>query len=204
MSADYQTGVIKLSHSSVKQYLTSGSIQSHYVKQIRDFSFNEEASHSVISQICLAYLLQFNTLEPPDINLDMFFPLAHYAAENWITHANSSGKNKSQSSSLFTLMMKLFTDKNGAFENWVRICDKDGFGMRHLQKKSNVIAKPLYYASVTGLTEVSCALLEMRVDVNAQGGEYGNALQAASYGGHEGIAKLLIERGADVNSQGGE
>jgi hypothetical protein len=152
----------------------------------------------------LAYLLQFNTSDPLDINLDISSPLACYAAANWITHAHSGGKNKSQSSSLFTLMMKLFTDKNGAFENWVRICDKDCFGMRHLQKKSNDIAKPLYYASVAGLSEVSYALLEMGADVNAQGGKYGNALQAALYEGHQGIAKLLIEKGADVNAQEGK
>ena len=44
----------------------------------------------------------------------------------------------------------------------------------------------------------------VKSSVNAQGGYYGNALQAASYGGHEAIAKLLIEKGADVNAQRGE
>jgi hypothetical protein len=40
--------------------------------------------------------------------------------------------------------------------------------------------------------------------VNAQGGEYGNALQAASYArDHEAIVKLLLDK-ADVNAQGGE
>jgi ankyrin repeat protein len=33
--------------------------------------------------------------------------------------------------------------------------------------------------------------------------QYGNALQAASSGGHEAIVKLLLEKGADVNAQGG-
>ena len=36
------------------------------------------------------------------------------------------------------------------------------------------------------------------VDVNVQGGEYGNALQAASAGGNEQIAKLLLDKGADL------
>ena len=92
--------------------------------------------------------------------------------------------------------MKLFTDKSSAFENCVQIYDKDGFG-------TSDIVKPLYYASLAGLTEVSYSLLEMRADVNAQGGEYGNALQAASAKGYEAFAKLLIENGADVNAQGG-
>jgi ankyrin repeat protein len=46
-------------------------------------------------------------------------------------------------------------------------------------------------------------LLEKGAEVNAQGGEYGNALQAASFGGHEAIVKVLLEKGAEVNAQGG-
>ncbi|KAF8222829.1 hypothetical protein L208DRAFT_1146840, partial [Tricholoma matsutake] len=46
-------------------------------------------------------------------------------------------------------------------------------------------------------------LIQKGEDVNAQGGRYGNALQAASYKGHQEIVKLLIEKGADVNAQGG-
>ena len=42
-------------------------------------------------------------------------------------------------------------------------------------------------------------LLEKGADVNSHGGEYGNALQAASFRGHEAIVKLLLEKGADVN-----
>ena len=47
-------------------------------------------------------------------------------------------------------------------------------------------------------------LLENGAEVNAEGGEYGNALQAASYGGNEAIVKLLLENGAEVNAEGGE
>ena len=39
------------------------------------------------------------------------------------------------------------------------------------------------------------------LDVNAQGGHYGNALYAAIVAHHEAIAKMLIEKGADVNAQ---
>ncbi|CUS14579.1 unnamed protein product, partial [Tuber aestivum] len=40
--------------------------------------------------------------------------------------------------------------------------------------------------------------------LNAQGGHFGNALQAAAQKGSEPIVRLLLERGADVNAQGGE
>jgi hypothetical protein len=39
-------------------------------------------------------------------------------------------------------------------------------------------------------------LLDKGADVNAQGGKYGNALQAASVGGHTGVMQLLQAAGA--------
>jgi hypothetical protein len=39
-------------------------------------------------------------------------------------------------------------------------------------------------------------LLNKSADVNAQGGYYGNALQAASAKGHEAVVKMLVSRGA--------
>ena len=47
-------------------------------------------------------------------------------------------------------------------------------------------------------------LLDNGADVNVQGGEYGNALQRASYGGYEEVVQLLLDNGADVNAQGGK
>ena len=39
--------------------------------------------------------------------------------------------------------------------------------------------------------------------VNAQGREYGNALQAASDGGGEKVVQMLLDAGSEVNVQGG-
>jgi ankyrin repeat protein len=46
-------------------------------------------------------------------------------------------------------------------------------------------------------------LLDKGADVNAQGGEYSNALQAASARGDEAVVKMLLDKGADINAQGG-
>ncbi|KAK3698300.1 hypothetical protein LTR37_017008 [Vermiconidia calcicola] len=51
--------------------------------------------------------------------------------------------------------------------------------------------------------EVVTLLLDKGANVNVQGGYFGNALQAASAGGHVNIAKLLLDHGADMNVQGG-
>ena len=45
-------------------------------------------------------------------------------------------------------------------------------------------------------------LLDKGADVNAQGGEYGNALQAALYRGDDKVVQILLDKGADVNAQG--
>jgi ankyrin repeat protein len=47
-------------------------------------------------------------------------------------------------------------------------------------------------------------LLDNGADVNVQGEEFGNAFQAASYGGDEAVVKMLLGQGADVNAQGGK
>jgi hypothetical protein len=44
-------------------------------------------------------------------------------------------------------------------------------------------------------------LLEAKADVNAQGGEYGNALQAASFWGHEKVVRQLLFAGS-INKTG--
>ena len=50
-----------------------------------------------------------------------------------------------------------------------------------------------------GHEAIAKLLIEKGADVNAQGGQYGNALQAASIKGHGALVKLLIENGADSN-----
>ena len=60
---------------------------------------------------------------------------------------------------------------------------------------------PVMWASLNGHDKSVELLLERGADVNAQGGEYGNALQAACAGGHESITRILLERGADINAR---
>jgi hypothetical protein len=45
-------------------------------------------------------------------------------------------------------------------------------------------------------------LLDKDADVNAQGGEYGNAPQAASAGGHEQVVEILLTAGAHQHQEG--
>ncbi|KAJ5962621.1 hypothetical protein N7501_007562 [Penicillium viridicatum] len=53
-------------------------------------------------------------------------------------------------------------------------------------------------------SEIVQKLLDAGADVNAQGGRYGNALQAATVGKNSEIVQKLLNASADVNAQGGE
>jgi ankyrin repeat protein len=46
-------------------------------------------------------------------------------------------------------------------------------------------------------------LLDKGAEVNAQGGRYGNALQAALFKGRQAVVKMLLDKGAEANAQGG-
>lgn len=47
-------------------------------------------------------------------------------------------------------------------------------------------------------------LIDGGADVNAQGGKFGNALQAAAWEGSTEVVKMLLDAGADVNVKGGQ
>lgn len=60
---------------------------------------------------------------------------------------------------------------------------------------------PIYYAPNK---EVCQFLLDRGADVNAQGGEYGDALRAAIAANHKEVVRLLSGSGVNVNAQGGK
>ncbi|KAJ7795316.1 ankyrin repeat domain-containing protein [Mycena olivaceomarginata] len=64
-------------------------------------------------------------------------------------------------------------------------------------------SQELTVAAYYGHQKICQLLLNKGADVNAQGGGYGNALQAAASGGHDKIVQVLLDKGADVNAQGG-
>ena len=181
---------IKLAHFSIKEYLLSKYVKEHHDKKIKGFSLSQELSHSMISQMCLAHLVQFET----PVSYDADFSLMKYAAENWIFHTESSTDDQSQESPLSKLMMKFLTPNNPAYINWVK---------SYARQNADEHLPPLYYTCHAGLIKCTLVLLKNGVDVNAQMEEYGNALQVGSCEGQRTIVKLLIENGADVNAQGG-
>jgi hypothetical protein len=189
--------VIQFAHYSIKDYLVSERIRHSRASR---YSMPDADCNQAIAGGCLGYLLQMQHLDQPTKESLEVFKLAQYSAEFWIHHAQAAGE---QTESLSQLIMSLFTT-DVAYLNWIRIFDPDRpWEGTRFRKTLRDIPAPLYYAARSGLTKVISLLFGTEVDVNAQGGYYGNALQAAIAEGHEQIAKLLLEQNADVNVQGG-
>ncbi|KAI9764160.1 MAG: hypothetical protein M1840_008642 [Geoglossum simile] len=181
---------VKLAHFSVKEYLVSERIQ---IGPACRYSIREAPANISIAEACLAYLLQFEHSNSLTSRTTQEYPLARYAAWYWTQHARWAGKD---ASAVHLLIIELFLSKKDAYANWIRLRDSS-------KAKSLNVNSPLYYALVAGLVETGKLLLEKGTDVNAQGGYYGNALQAALLNGHDQIVQQLLEKGANVNAQGG-
>ncbi|KAF1938914.1 ankyrin, partial [Clathrospora elynae] len=93
---------------------------------------------------------------------------------------------------------------------WAARHGQEVTAQKFLREKANIQATndyyqaPLLLAVEKGHKQVLKLLLDKGADVNAQGGRYGNALQAASARGHEAaVVRMLLDKGANVNGQQG-
>lgn len=192
---------LRLSHFSVKEYLTSERIRSGPTAK---FSVLEIPAHLSIALSCIAYLLQFN--KPDSLSSDTFskYPLARYAAQYWSEHAKIV-EQESSNETLDTWVKTLFHSGTDCFLNWIRIFDHEHpFDKPDFLKPAESIAPRLYYASLLGHDCIVQQLLDESAEViNVEGGVFGNALQAAVQGGHTQVVHRLIRGGANVNLEGG-
>ena len=201
---DDEISTVRIAHFSVQEYLESDRILQH---KAAPFCVRKLEANAEIASICLTYLLE------PALSRDSMekYPLALYAAKTWHEHFRDGDENTHARHQA----LRLFRSSGGEFENWVTIWNVDSYDGR---RASGKVPSPVYYASLLGLDLVLSKLLcekpsgsgfsalsppEISDLANARGGFYGNALQAASYKGHEKLVELLLDKGADVNAQGG-
>ncbi|KAJ5651137.1 NACHT nucleoside triphosphatase [Penicillium longicatenatum] len=197
----------RIAHFSVQEYLQSDRILQ---QKANCFAIRSAPANTEIARVCLVYLME------PSLSGDLLdesklkeFPLALFAAMNWYHHYANSIKEMPETEQL---VARLFQDKTKSFATWIRLHDIDRRGAPHgLHRPIATMAAPLYYAALLGLASVLNGILpvetkELKLSeiVNAQGGRLGNALQAASWGGHEKVVQMLLDQGADINAQGGE
>jgi hypothetical protein len=185
---------LQLAHFSVKEYLTSNRLDSDIAQH-----FQELTASASIARVCLAYLLHFDE-ELPSTEVRIKFPLAQYSATFWTSFAAVA---EGEDEKLLDLIKRLFCFQEMSYKICYNLYSPDQPWKRKENRDGYKQALPLYHAAFGGLRKMLKLLLDKGADVNAHGGRYGNALQAASSRGHEQIVKLLLDKGADVNALGG-
>uniref|UniRef100_A0A8H7NI02 protein S-acyltransferase n=1 Tax=Bionectria ochroleuca TaxID=29856 RepID=A0A8H7NI02_BIOOC len=176
---------IQLAHFSVKEYLLSDRLDPDFAEGLDEIS----AKASIVD-VCLSYLLAIHKLCSP-LEARQQYHLTEFSAQYWMKHAKDV---ESSYEAIIPSVKRYFLCQN-AFQFG---CQVDDLYMRNVDR-----IPALYYASLWGLPYSSIFLLQKGADINAQGGEYGNALQATLAGGHLEMAQMLLEKGADINAQDG-
>ncbi|KAJ9412649.1 hypothetical protein FOXG_17298 [Fusarium oxysporum f. sp. lycopersici 4287] len=174
---------VQLAHFSVKEYLLSYQVQ----------GFLHAEASIVITQTCLTYLTSLKKGSVAIIKSQ--FPLAKYAAKVWMDHTRPA-----QVSSDIVAEAVSFLENDVLFRLWTRLYQLD---WPLVEEPGTTQASCLYFACLGGLTETVKVLLSNNRNVNAQGGRYGTALQAASAEGYKEIVRLLLDKNADINARSG-
>ena len=194
------TRTVQFSHFSVKEYLTSGRIANS--APVSHFQVLPKPAHTLLARACLSVLLQL------DHNIDKThiknFPLARYAAMNWVDHACF----EDVSSDIRDGIDRLFDGNKPHLSAWLGVYNIDKDHDLYDPDEDTVPpeqpdAVPLYYAALCGFRDLVGRLLNLHPqDLNAKGGVCGTPLCAALHKGHLDIALFLLEHGADGEQRG--
>ncbi|KAJ7237629.1 ankyrin repeat-containing domain protein [Mycena rebaudengoi] len=204
---------VKVAHSSVKEYF----LRATQPNLSGDCEISEQTAHHLLARTCIAYLCSFDHVLNSDADLQRY-PLTLYAADNWVFHlklCDDLGLDKYRSAvkwhkhpnhtrELSGAAMHLIQPESTQYTTLLHLYDVENLCLRpRSQWETASSLPPLYVAASLGLDKIVWELLKSGADVNAEGGQYGNALQATSSLGHIRISRLLLENGAYVNAQGG-
>ena len=166
-------------------------------RDISQYHISLPDAHAVLAQACLGVLLR-----DPDVKSGADSgPLAQYAAQHWVTHAQV----ENVASRVRNGMEYLFDPGKPYFEAWVQLHDVDGYNPVYDGEEPDPEpgARPLYYAAMCGFDElVEHLTLKYPQYTSARGGRRGTALHAASSAGRLQIVRSLLRHGVDVDVRG--
>ncbi|RMJ21138.1 ankyrin repeat protein, partial [Aspergillus sp. HF37] len=198
---------VRLAHYSVKEYLMSDQRKS---MPSPSFHIAEIPTNCYIAHSCVTYLLLQSQFGSPSPDSFLKLPLLDYAAAHWHDHARIAlragdhSEHEIHTKDFVDCTIQLLDESRGlAYLNWLRMSDPDDWNRRDLSKGECNVPRSLYYMSFLGLYDMAKKLVDRGDDVNARGGQFGSALQAAAFRNHCDIIRLLLQNGAEVKVQGG-
>ena len=189
--------IVQFSHFSVKEFLTAKRL-AEPIRDVSRYHIRLDAAHTILAQACLGVLLRLDDRVDRD-NIDDF-PLVHYAARYWATHAQF----ENGSSCIKEGMECLFDADKPHFATWLWIYNEDRSYDPAMSTPSpeKPEAVPLYYAAMLGFRELAEHLIaEHPEHLNAKGGMEGIPMHVAARHGHANILSLLLEHGVDVDER---
>ena len=194
---DSYSRVVRFSHLSAKEYLTSPRLAQSSCVEVSRFHIDLEAAHTIMAQACLATLLRSD--EDGGKNDTKRSPLVEYAAQYWVEHAQF----EDVSSRVRDRMENLFDSSKPHFAAWLQVHDVDEEWILFTMYQGRHGGSPLYYASFCGFYDLAERLIAKHPDqVNARGGRILAPLPAALYKRHFRLANLLHKHGANVDCRG--
>ena len=202
-SIDTPRGVVQFSHFSVKEFLTSPRLAAP-IREVSHYYIGLEPAHTIMAQACLSVLLRSDDRVEHDGTKNNS-PLASYAAEYWVTHAQF----KDVSSTLRRPMECLFDVDRPYFASWLKLHDIDTplpeespfYAISFISREPPT--GPIYYAALCGFRDLAEHLIVKHPQgMNAGGGYYVTPCVAALAGRHFELAHLLSCNGSSVNTRG--
>ena len=184
--------VVQFSHFSVKEFLMSNRLATP-IRDVSRYHILPEPAHSILAQACLGFLLHLDA--PIDAAIVENFPLAQYATEHWVTHAQF----QDVASHVECGMRDFFDPHKPYFTSWIGMHDMD-FGPFHECVR---LSTPVYYSALCGFYDlVQHFAIKFPHDVNTICGRCDFPLVAALSQGHVSVAEVLLEYGGNVNARG--
>ena len=193
--------VIQFSHFSVKEFLTSTRLAEASEIIHRRYHVSMSPAHTLALQACLGTLLHMDKDIITRESLENY-PLAEYAAEHWVCHAQFEEVSQNVEDG----MKQLFDPSKPHLMVCIWIHDPERpwlIGNDRDEKPSATPGSALHYAAFWGLLSiVHFLVVELSQDVDSQRDPYGaTPLHLASENGHKEVAYFLLERGTDVSAQ---
>jgi len=189
---------VQFSHFSVQEFLTSNRLRDQRCTRLSQYYVLPRPAHTFFAKACLSILLQL-TLRVHKNSVKAMFPLATYAAEHWVGHAQRGDVSSLTGDEIG----RLFEDTSH-FAAWIWVYNVDNPSGPHMDRIHPRIPEtgPLYYAALCGLPDMVKRLVDSRPeDVNTRSDDCGTPLHAALRNGHSNVALLLLEYDADPNAR---